>query len=157
MGAVERKIVVFLVTGGGAGYFPKFPGTVGTLVAVPISLGVNRIAGTSLPVAVLTLAAAIFCAITLATKGAEIFAQKDPAKIVIDEIVGFMVASFLCPVRIVPLTAAFLLFRFFDIAKIFPISRLERLPGGSGIVLDDVMAGIYTFVILQLLLLWGLL
>jgi phosphatidylglycerophosphatase A len=47
-----------------------------------------------------------------------------------------------------------MLFRFFDVAKIFPAARLERLPGGAGIVLDDIMAGIYTFAIVKLLIAW---
>ena len=59
--------------------------------------------------------------------------QQDPAIIVIDEIAGFLVAYFTAPFEI-------LLFHFFDIAKVFPASTLEKLPGGAGIVLDDVMA-----------------
>lgn len=55
------------------------------------------------------------------------------------------------------LGVAFLLFRFFDIAKVYPINKLQKLPGGAGIVLDDVMAGLYVFVILRLVLSWGLL
>jgi phosphatidylglycerophosphatase A len=55
------------------------------------------------------------------------------------------------------LLASFLLFRIFDIAKVFPASRLERLPHGAGIVLDDIMAGIYTLAIVRLLLIWGIL
>ena len=81
--------------------------------------------------------------------------QKDPRIIVIDEMAGFLVANFLSAPRIVPLLLAFCLFRFFDIAKVFPASKLEKLPGGAGIVLDDVTAGLYTFVVLRLLLSWG--
>ena len=61
-------------------------------------------------------------------------------------------ANFLAPPRLTALLWCFLLFRFFDIAKVFPINRLERLPGGAGIVLDDVMAGVYTLISLRLLL-----
>jgi len=82
--------------------------------------------------------------------------QKDPRVIVIDEIAGFMVANFAAPLGIVVVILAFVLFRFFDIVKPFPISKLERLPGGAGIVLDDVMAGLYTFLVLRLMLTWGL-
>lgn len=83
--------------------------------------------------------------------------QKDPPVIVIDEIVGFMVANFLAPRSAMFLGVAFLLFRYFDIAKVYPLSRLEKLPGGAGIVLDDVMAGLYVFGILRLVSSWGLL
>ena len=81
--------------------------------------------------------------------------QKDPQVIVIDEIVGFLVANFLAPPRLTALLWCFLLFRFFDIAKVFPTNRLERLPDGAGIVLDDVMAGVYTLISLRLLLEMG--
>lgn len=153
---LTSKINLFLVTGFYVGYIPRLPGTAGTLVAIPLSLGLNRLAVISLPLALLTLAAAIACAIWLSTRGAAILQQKDPRVIVIDEIAGFMVANFAAPLGIVVVILAFVLFRFFDIVKPFPISKLERLPGGAGIVLDDVMAGLYTFLVLRLMLTWGL-
>jgi phosphatidylglycerophosphatase A len=150
--ALSRKAVLFFVTGAGAGYFPRFPGTIGTLVAIPFSIVLNRIASKHFIVALLIIIAAIVLAIWLSTKGAGILKQKDPQVIVIDEIVGFWVTNFLAPLRWSVLLVGFLLFRFFDIAKIFPINRLEQIPGGAGIVLDDVVAGVYAFIILQLLL-----
>jgi phosphatidylglycerophosphatase A len=147
----QRAVLVF-VTGAGAGYFPRLPGTIGTLVAIPFSLALNRIAMGNFPLALLIVAAAIFSAIWLSTKAAGILKQKDPQFIVIDEIVGFLVANFLAPPRWTALLWNFLLFRFFDIAKVFPANRLERLPGGAGIVLDDVMAGLYTLISLRLLI-----
>ena len=146
---------MFVVSGAGAGYFPRMPGTVGTLVAVPFSLALNHIAPSHFALAVLVLVASIIGAIWASTKGAGILRQKDPQVIVIDEVVGFLVGNFLAPPRWTALLCAFFLFRFFDIAKIFPINRLERLPGGAGIVLDDVMAGVYTVLALRLLLLTG--
>jgi len=97
----------------------------------------------------------VLCAIWSSTRGAAILGQKDPQIIVIDEIVGFLVGNFLAPFRWTVLFWSFLLFRFFDITKPFPINRLEQLPGGVGIVLDDVMAGCYTFFALRLLLYFG--
>jgi phosphatidylglycerophosphatase A len=94
----------------------------------------------------------IFGAIRLSTRGASILKQKDPPFIVIDEIVGFLVANFLAPPRLIVLLWSFLLFRFFDITKIFPTNRIEQLPGGTGIVLDDVMAGLYALISLHLLI-----
>ena len=102
--------------------------------------------------AVLILVASICCAIWLSTKAAGILKQKDPQVIVIDEIVGFVAANFLAPPRLSALLWSFVLFRFFDIAKVFPTNRLEQLPGGAGIVLDDVMAGLYALISLRLLL-----
>ena len=146
-----------MATGFGIGYLPRLPGSLGTIVAVPFSLGLNLIAALSLPLGLLTLATAISCAIWLSSRAAEHLGQRDPAALVIDEITGFLVANFLSPPGILPLVLAFLTFRVFDIAKVFPLSRLEKLPGGAGIVLDDVMAGVYTFLIFRLLFLWGIL
>jgi phosphatidylglycerophosphatase A len=153
---LERKITLFFVTGAGVGYIPYIPGTMGTVLAIPFSIGLNRLADTTLAFAALTLAGLVIGAIKWSTKAAEILRQKDPQVIVADEIVGFMIANFLAPARLAPLIFSFILFRFFDIAKVYPASRLEKLPGGAGIVLDDVMAGIYAFVIVQVLLNWEL-
>jgi len=151
------KVMLFFATGFGVGYLPQLPGTAGTLLAVPLSLGLNALAAISLPIALLTLAAAICCAIWLSARAALILEQRDPPMIVIDEIVGFMIANFITPRNVMLLSVAFLLFRVFDIAKVYPLSRLEKLPGGAGIVLDDVMAGLYVFGIMRLVLSWGLL
>jgi phosphatidylglycerophosphatase A len=148
-----RKTVLFCVTGAGAGYFPRLPGTIGTLVAVPLSLLLNRLATSNLPLATSIISGSILMAIWLSTKAAEILQQKDPQIIVVDEIVGFLVGNYLAPFQWTSLLCSFLLFRLFDITKIFPINRLEQLPGGVGIVLDDVMAGVYTFIGVRLLLL----
>jgi len=72
------------------------------------------------PLAVAIVVGSIFCAIWLSTQGARILKQKDPQVIVIDEIVGFLVVNFLAPPRLTALLWCFLLFRFFDIAKVFP-------------------------------------
>jgi len=87
---------------------------------------------------------------------------KDPGPCTIDEVAGMSLALALLmqpldgPGAWKIIVAAFFLFRFFDIAKIWPASRFERLPGGWGIVTDDLMAGVYTFVALKLLTLWFL-
>ncbi len=152
---IWRRAVLFCVTGGGAGYVPRLPGTVGTLVAVPLSIALNRLAAEKFPLASAIVVVSVLCAIWSSTRGAAILGQKDPQIIVIDEIVGFLVGNFLAPFRWTVLFWSFLLFRFFDITKPFPINRLEQLPGGVGIVLDDVMAGCYTFFALRLLLYFG--
>ena len=147
-----QRAVLFCVTGAGAGYIPRLPGTAGTVLAIPLSLALNRFAAINLTLAILILVASICSAIWLSTKAANILKQKDPQVIVIDEIVGFVTANFLAPPSLSALLWSFVLFRFFDIAKVFPTNRLEQLPGGAGIVLDDVMAGLYTLLSLRLLL-----
>jgi phosphatidylglycerophosphatase A len=155
--SIGEKLVLLSASGAGAGYFPIFPGTIGTLVAIPFSLALNHLANFSLALAGVTLVAAVFCAIWLASKASEILRQKDPGVIVIDEIAGFLLANFAAPNRSSVLLAGFILFRFLDITKIFPASRLEKLPGGAGIVLDDIMAGVYTLAIVRLLVAWQIL
>jgi phosphatidylglycerophosphatase A len=147
-------MAIVLATGFGSGYFPVIPGTAGSLVAIPISLLLNRLSAVAPWLAFSLLVVAVFYAIKISSITAEIMHSKDPQIIVIDEIVGFMVANFLVPLRLAPLTLSFVLFRIFDIAKVFPARKLEMLPGGSGIVLDDVLAGFYTLVIVQTLLYW---
>jgi phosphatidylglycerophosphatase A len=152
MSTFSKKAVMFLVTGGGAGYVPRLPGTIGTLVAIPLSLALNRFALSNLLFAAVIVVGSICCAIWLSTKGALILKQKDPQVIVIDEIVGFLIANFLAPPRLTVLIWSFLLFRGFDIVKVFPTKKIEQLPGGAGIVLDDVMAGVYALIGVRLLL-----
>jgi len=155
MGQAGRNIVLFLASGCGVGYLPYCPGTFGTVVAVPVSLFVNRIAVANPWLSAVVLAALSSIAIWLAGQAARLLGTKDPQVIVIDEIAGFVLANFLTG-SWTALIIAFGLFRFFDIAKPFPAGKLEMLPGGSGIVLDDMCAGLYSFMILRLLSSTGL-
>ena len=77
---------------------------------------------------------------------------KDPARVVIDEVAGMCISLLFVPVTIKYVIAALVLFRFFDIAKPLFIRKLEKLPGGWGIMLDDVLAGIYANIVLQIVL-----
>jgi phosphatidylglycerophosphatase A len=78
--------------------------------------------------------------------------KKDPSHVVIDEVAGQLVTLIACPILWRPLLAGFILFRVFDILKPPPIRNLENLPEGTGIVVDDLGAGIYGFIALQALL-----
>lgn len=78
---------------------------------------------------------------------------KDSSKVVIDEVAGMLVALLFIPVTVVNVFVALVLFRFFDILKPLLIRRLEKLPGGWGVMGDDVLAGIYSNIVLQVLLL----
>ena len=154
MSDFRRKATLVIVTGVGLGYTRYFPGTMGTILAVPISLGLNRIAEVTPLLAIGILAGATAGVIKLSTDAAEILQQIDPQIIVADEIIGYLIANFLAPFRWAPVFLSFLLFRIFDIGKVYPAAKLEKLPGGTGIVLDDVVAGIYAFTIVQTLLYW---
>lgn len=94
-------------------------------------------------------------AIWLSGKADTILIRKDPQVVVIDEITGFLIANFFNQQKLSSLAVAFIVFRFFDIVKVFPANRIEKLPGGFGIVLDDVVAGLYTLVILNTLADWS--
>ena len=77
--------------------------------------------------------------------------DSDPSVVVIDEMVGMLVAVFLLPKRFVWMCLAFLLFRLLDVVKPFPVNKLEAFPKGWGVMLDDVGAGLYANIILQIL------
>jgi len=141
---------MIIATGFYSGYLPKAPGTWGSLVGLFIFFLLHTL---SLP-AYLAVVAGLFLVGSFAAGEAEkIMDHKDPGLVVIDEIVGMLIT--MIAVGATPLTMAlgFILFRIFDIAKPFPIGFIDqRFHGGLGIMLDDVMAGIYSLVILQLLL-----
>jgi len=83
--------------------------------------------------------------------------KEDPSHVVIDEVVGQLISLIAAPLHWQSLLAGLILFRLFDITKPFPIRRLENLPGGTGIMLDDVGAGLYALAIMQALLHYGIL
>lgn len=145
-----RRLILLFASGGGIGFSPLFPGTLGTLVGIPIALLLNSLAMDHPIAGLMSLGGLIVFSVWSADQAAKLLRVKDPPIIVIDEISGFAVAAFFTS-TLAGLITAFVLFRFFDIAKVFPAARLEGLPGGAGIVLDDIMAGLYTFVILRML------
>lgn len=81
------------------------------------------------------------------------FVDDDPSQIVLDEVIGCLITFFLVPLSLFTLAAGFILFRFFDITKIGPVGWFERMKGASGIMLDDIMAGILSNIMLHILLL----
>ena len=138
---------LMLATGIGTGFCPRAPGTAGSLLGPPLIWGVMQL---QLPVAVVLAIAGLFivAGIPVCTAGTRIIGRKDPGEVVYDEIAAFWVV-FLPHILaeetpcLVTLVAGFVLFRIFDIAKPWPISRLEQLPDGTGIMADDLAAGAY--------------
>jgi phosphatidylglycerophosphatase A len=102
-----------------------------------------------LPVAIATAAAVTLVGIAPSSVVARESGQKDPGFVVIDEVAGQMIALIGCPLNWKYLLAGFILFRSFDIVKPFPLRRLEKLPAGTGIMMDDVGAGLYALVLLE--------
>jgi phosphatidylglycerophosphatase A len=132
----------------GVGYVPFAPGTFGSLVGLVLWM--------LLPASTLGQASAIafvFVAGSLAGSAAERhFGRTDPRQVVADEVMGMMVTLFLNPVGPLGVVLAFVLFRAADVIKPYPANRLERLPGGVGVMADDLMAAIYANLALRLFL-----
>ncbi len=143
-----RNPLHLLAFGLGSGAAPKGPGTAGTLAAIPLYLAMATYL-TDLQYLLLT-AVLFVLGIPLCGRVARDLALDDPAGIVWDEWVGLLVTLWLAPPGWGWLAAGFLLFRFFDILKPWPICWLDRrIHGGLGIMLDDLAAGVAAFVVLQ--------
>ena len=144
------KAVMFLATGGFVGHIPVAPGTFGSLLGIPLCYALSEI---RLPWAVASAVSLIVVAIWIAQRAETITQQKDPGKIVIDEIAGMVVTLIGTPFHLTSVVIGFFIFRALDITKPFPIRDLERrISGGAGVVLDDVAAGIYANILVRLIL-----
>jgi len=144
--------IIFIASGLGAGFSPVVPGTMGTLIAIPIYYFISSI---SFPLYELTLVAFFFFSSWVAEQAEQYWEKKDDRRIVIDEIMGFLVTMLWVTKTPLSIVSGFVLFRIFDILKPFPIRHLERVKSGFGVVLDDVLAGIYSNILLHLVLrLW---
>jgi phosphatidylglycerophosphatase A len=144
-------LAVILATWFGCGYAPKGPGTVGSLGALAVAWILHQYLGFSAPGFAVLAIAALLPAIWAAGAVAKTSGREDPQIVVIDEAVGqWITLAGAADLNWKSWFAAFLLFRLFDIWKPWPVRTLERLPGGSGIVMDDVMAGIYGALVLFL-------
>ena len=144
----RESAVIFLASGFFVGNLPLAPGTFGSLIGLPTAFLLSRL---NLLPSMAFILLFIFFAIGIASAAEKILNQKDPGKIVIDEIAGLMAAFAGLPFNLKTAIAGFVIFRALDIFKPFPIRAAEsKLSGGSGVVLDDVLAGIYTNLILRL-------
>ncbi|MBI4367469.1 MAG: phosphatidylglycerophosphatase A [Deltaproteobacteria bacterium] len=135
------RLVVWFATGCGAGFVPRIPGTVGTALGMPLAAGMAALPPGPLAACVVTFGVV---AMWIADRALCRFPVKDPRQIVIDEVAGYLVAVAGHPWSWRMALVAFVCFRLFDVVKPPPCRRLERLPGGVGIVADDLAAGVYT-------------
>jgi phosphatidylglycerophosphatase A len=148
-----RHIVLFLATGAYTGYVPVAPGTVGTLLGVPLFAALAALRETSPLAYVGAFAAAFAAAVWVAGAAEPLFDGHDSNHIVIDEVVGFAAVSAALDFSWTAVVVAFLLFRLFDIVKPFPASWVDRhVGGGLGVVGDDVIAGLLAGVVARGLL-----
>jgi phosphatidylglycerophosphatase A len=142
---------ITIATGFGSGYCPVAPGTAGAalatiiwfLISLPISSPYLLIAITAVLIGLFTILGIRSANALEATWG------KDPSRIVIDEMVGVWIALLAAnPDKFYSILAAFILFRLFDIYKPLGIRNMESLKGGLGVMMDDILAGIYSFLLL---------
>ncbi len=142
-----RYLHYTLATGLGLGYSPVAPGTAGSILAVVSAYFLIKGNIVILLIATLVVTAIGTYSSTFVEND---LGSEDPSIVVIDEIAGMWISLIFLPVTPWLYLSAFVLFRLFDVVKPFPINSLQKLPGGWGIMFDDVLAGIYSLLILQL-------
>jgi len=142
---MSDKLIKMFSTWFYVGNIPGAPGTaasaVGVLMAVILSPNLF------LYVVVFTLVTIVGFIVSGPME--DILGRKDPGCIVIDEVAGIGIAFFLLPLTPVVMITAFFLFRAFDMFKIYPVNKFDEIPGGKGIMMDDLIAGIYTNIVMQ--------
>lgn len=144
---MKKSIAMALGTFFGIGFLPGAPGTYGSLAAI---LVIYLIQPGTLWLGIMlifAIVAGIWCGSVVESGG-----RKDPSEFVLDEVAGQWLTFIFLPYSAAILISGFALFRFFDILKPSPINQSQRLPGGSGIMADDILAGIFSNIILQILL-----
>ena len=135
-----RIFILAIATGAGSGYSPMASGTVGSIVGLALWLALVGLPPLGYAAAVVAVA---LLGIWAAGRASEIFRRHDDGRITIDEVAGMLVALLWLPARPEVAALAFVLFRVFDIWKPFPANAAERLPGGLGVMADDLVAGVY--------------
>lgn len=146
--SVTSKVQYLLATGFLTGYSPVAPGSVASFVFLILYWFCSR---PPLAIGIVVWGGIFF----LGTWAADAVARekgKDPQIVVVDEMAGIMIPLLFTPHSLAAYGVIFFCFRFFDIVQPFPIKQMEKLPGGFGIMMDDVFAGFYSLVILLLLL-----
>ena len=143
-----KKLAWVLATWFGCGLSPVWPGTVGTLAALPIYFALRSQGALAIlaAAAVITLAGVWAAGVVCDSCG-----KHDPQMIVVDEVAGVLVALAAAPGSLAGAAASVLLFRLFDVTKPFPARAAEGLPRGWGVVMDDVFAGIWAAIVVLVL------
>ncbi|MCC6847797.1 MAG: phosphatidylglycerophosphatase A [Deltaproteobacteria bacterium] len=145
------RVVLFLASGSYLGYAPIAPGTFGSLLALPLLVGLGH---ASLPAwAVVALIVAVsLAAMPICGRAGRIHGHADSSRIVLDEVCGMLIAGALVPPTARSLAIAFAAFRLFDVLKPFPAGHFDRhLKNGVGVVADDLVAGVYAQIVVRVL------
>jgi len=139
------KIIKMLSTWFYVGNFPVAPGTAASAIGAIMAI----ICSPNIFIYIIVTLIVTILGFMVSGRMEEILDQKDPGCIVIDEVAGVMIAFFLLPMTPVVIVTAFFLFRAFDMFKIYPVNKFEQLEGSTGVMVDDLMAGIYTNIVMQ--------
>ena len=145
-----RKPGLFIATCGYVGYVPVAPGTAGSIAGLALYGAAGLLGGTQVEIGVLAVVLAVGVWSSAASE--RHLGVTDPGVIVIDEVAGMLITLLALQPTWGGVLAGFLAFRFFDVVKPFPARWAERLPGGWGVMADDVIAGLYAHLVLRLLL-----
>lgn len=144
-----KNLQEFLFTAFYAGYSPIAPGTAGSLVGMALYfLGYLAFGDYNWIANCVAVVVLFYPFVRLADLGERFFGEKDPGRVVIDEVMGYWISVLFFQFNLKIALTAFVIFRLMDIIKPWPINRLQRLRGGLGIMIDDCVAGVYTFVII---------
>ncbi|MGH7787098.1 MAG: phosphatidylglycerophosphatase A family protein [Candidatus Binatia bacterium] len=148
-----RRLILFLASAGYVGYIPVASGTFGSLVGIPLFWLTASWWHASATLYVLLYVAAVAGACWIAGRADALLQEHDSHKIVIDEVVGYLGATLFMPPTWEHTVVAFFIFRLFDVIKPYPAGAIDRaMPGGRGVVLDDVVSGLYANLATRLLL-----
>ena len=148
---MSDKLVKMLSTWFYVGNIPGAPGTAASAVAV--LLAVIFSSNTFLYILVSIIVTVLGFMVSERMEG--ILGRKDPGCIVIDEVAGIMVTFFLLPLTLPIVITAFFLFRAFDMFKIYPANKFEKLGGSTGVMMDDLVAGLYANIVMQIAIRWA--
>ena len=142
---MSDKIVKMLSTWFYIGNFPVAPGTAASAVGAIMAI----ICSPNMFLTIIVILIVTILGFMVSGRMEEILDQIDPGCIVIDEVAGVMIAFFLLPMTPVVIVTAFFLFRAFDMFKIYPVNKFEQMEGSTGVMMDDVIAGLYTNIVMQ--------
>jgi len=148
---VSDKLVKMFSTWFYVGDIPGAPGTAASAVGMLMAL----ILSPNIFIYILILAVVTVLGFKASGRMEKILDRKDPGCIVIDEVAGIMIALLLLPLTPAVVITAFFLFRAFDMFKIYPVNKFEQLEGSSGVMIDDIFAGIYTNIVMQIAVRWA--
>jgi phosphatidylglycerophosphatase A len=146
------NLLIYLATALGLGFIKYAPGTIASLLAIPIYILMSNTPF----YAKFLLFIILFLAGIFSSGYYEFYSgQKDPGEVTIDEVTAYYFVLIFLPLDLYYIIVSFILFRFFDIFKIYPIKKYEKIKGGLGIMLDDLIAAIYTLISIYILIyLW---